>query len=622
MVEYCLTHCREDRKSSQTLKALQRLGAVSERERIEADMSEEILKSASPLVEDAPANPVPEPAAEVVPAPEPEAPEESFGEAFADFERTHSRKADAGDGPRQIDATVVTIDAEQVVLDIGFKTEGVLARTTFPNNGDDVKPGDRMLVSVVGRNEEGYYELSRIRLAQPTDWSALQKAFAEKTPVSGTVTAVVKGGLTVDVGVRAFMPASRTGTRDAAELAELVGKTITCNIIKLDTEDEDVVVDRRSIVEAQAKEQQQARFATLQEGDVVTGQVRSLTSYGAFVDLGGMDGLLHISDISWSRVNAPEDVLQVGQELQLKVLKLDADGKRISLGLKQMGAEPWDSVPEKYIVGQRVTGTVTRLMDFGAFVELEPGVEGLIHVSEMSWVKKVRKPSDMLKTGDTVEAVVLNISPAEKRISLGLKQALGDPWTEVPLKFPVGAEVEGPVTRLMNFGAFVQIAEGIEGLVHISEIVADRRLNHPSDVLRVGQVVKAQVLDVDAEKRQIKLSMKQLLPTGLSEYLEEHKAGDTVSGRVVDLTGDVATIELGEGIRAVCKITKAAAAEQSSASSGGIDLSAFSSMLKDRWKTGGPAPGSAPAALEAGQVRGFKITVLDADAKKIELQLA
>jgi len=580
-------------------------------------MSEEILEPTSSLVEDATANT----ATEVSAPAEPDAPEESFGEAFADFERTHSRKTGAGDGPRQIDATVVTIDAEQVVLDIGFKTEGVLARTTFPNNGDDVKPGDRMLVSVVGRNEEGYYELSRIRVAQPTDWSALQKAFAEKTPVSGTVTAVVKGGVTVDIGVRAFMPASRTGTRDAAELAELVGKTITCNIIKLDTEDEDVVVDRRSIVEAQAKEQQQARFATLREGDVVTGQVRSLTSYGAFVDLGGMDGLLHISDISWARVNAPEDVLQVGQELQLKVLKLDADGKRISLGLKQMGAEPWDAVPDKYIAGQRVTGTVTRLMDFGAFVELEPGVEGLIHVSEMSWVKKVRKPSDMLKTGETVEAVVLNISPAEKRISLGLKQALGDPWTEVPLKFPVGTEVEGPVTRLMNFGAFVQIAEGVEGLVHISEMVADRRLNHPSDVLRVGQVVKAQVLGVDAEKRQIKLSMKQLIPTGLSEYLEEHKAGDAVSGRVVEVTGDVATVELGEGIRAVCRVTKVAAAEQSSAS-GGIDLSALSSMLNTRWKTGGPAPGSAPTALEAGQVRSFKITELDADAKKIELQLA
>jgi small subunit ribosomal protein S1 len=601
-------------------------------------MSEEILEPTSPIVEEAIETPAAEapalelpleaavdaPAAPVDVAPvAEEEPVESFGDAFAEFERTHSRKAEsAADGPKQIDATVVTIDAESVVLDIGFKTEGVLARSTFPNNGDDVKPGDRMLVSVRGRNAEGYYELSRIRVAQAVDWTALQKAFDEKLPVAGTVTAVVKGGVTVDIGVRAFMPASRTGTRDAAELEKLVGQHISCNIIKLDTEEEDVVVDRRAIVEAQAKEQEAARFATLQVGDIVDGKVRSLASYGAFVDLGGIDGLLHISDISWSRVNAPEDVLEVGQELRLKVLKVDAENNRVSLGLKQLQAEPWDAVPEKYIAGQRVTGTVTRLMDFGAFVELEPGVEGLIHVSEMSWVKKVRKPSDMLKAGETVEAVVLNVSPAEKRISLGLKQALGDPWVEVPLKFPVGSEVEGPVTRLMNFGAFVQIAEGVEGLVHISEIVVDRRLNHPSDVLRVGEGVKASVLAIDAEKRQIKLSMKQLIPTGLSEYLAEHKEGDAVSGRVVDVTGDVATVELGEGIRAICRIAAAAAPAAESSSGGGVDLSAFSSMLSSRWKTGGPVAGSAPAALEAGQVRSFKIAALDAEAKRIELKLA
>jgi len=585
-------------------------------------MSEESLETTSPLVEEATENIAPPPVApQDAAAPlEADEPAESFGDAFAEFERTHKRKAE--DGSKQIDATVVTIDAENVVLDIGFKTEGVLARTTFPNNGDDVKPGDRMLVSVRGRNAEGYYELSRIRVAQPTDWSALQKAFDEKTPVAGTVTAVVKGGLSVDVGVRAFMPASRTGTRDAAELEKLVGQQITVNIIKLDTEEEDVVVDRRGIVEAEAREQQQARFATLQEGDIVTGQVRSLASYGAFVDLGGLDGLLHVSDISWARVTKPEDVLEVGQELRLKILKVDAESKKLSLGLKQLEAEPWDAVPQKYVVGQRVTGTVTRLMDFGAFVELEPGVEGLIHVSEMSWVKKVRKPSDMLKTGDTVEAVVLNTSVPEKRISLGLKQALGDPWADVSQKFGVGSEVEGPVTRLMKFGAFVQIAEGVEGLVHISEIVADRRLNHPEDAVHVGQVVKAQVLAIDAEKRQIKLSMKQLIPTGLSEYLEERKEGDSVSGRVVSVSGDSAVVELGEGIRATCVVTATAAKAEGAANSGGLDLSALSSMLKDRWKTGGPAAGSAPAALEAGQVRSFKITKMDKDAKRIELKLA
>jgi small subunit ribosomal protein S1 len=577
-------------------------------------MSEEMLDTPSPLVEEA-AVPATEAAAAAV---EPEAPEESFSDAFAEFTRSHPRKA--GDGSQQIDATVVSLDAESVYLDIGYKTEGVLPRASFPNNGDDVVVGERMLVSSKGRNPEGYYELSRIRVAQPTDWTALQQAFAEKMAVAGTVTAVVKGGVTVDIGVRAFMPASRTGTRDAAELAALVGQSITCHIIKLDTEDEDVVVDRRGIVEAEAKVLEQARFAGLKEGDIVTGSVRSLMAYGAFVDLGGMDGLLHISDISWSRVEKPEDVLEVGQELTLKVLKVDAEAKRVSLGLKQLQAEPWDAAATKYLPGERVTGTVTRLMDFGAFVELEPGIEGLIHVSEMSWVKKVRKPSDMLKTGDTVEAVVLAVSVAEKRISLGLKQALGDPWAEVAAKFPVGSEVEGPVTKLMTFGAFVQVAEGVEGLVHISEIVVDRRLNHPSDVLHAGQIVKAQVLGVDPEKRQMKLSMTKLLPTGMSEYLEERKVGDVVSGRVVSVAGDVATVELGEGIRATCVVK--AAVPAAAASTGGLDLSALSSMLKDKWKTGGPAAGAAPEALAAGQIRSFKIVELDAEAKKITVELA
>ncbi|MEO6923613.1 MAG: S1 RNA-binding domain-containing protein, partial [Bryocella sp.] len=395
--------------------------------------------------------------------------------------------------------------------------------------------------------------------------------------------------------------------------------SVTVNVIQLDTEEDDVVVDRRSIVEAEAKESAAAKLATLNEGDVVEGTVRSLASYGAFVDLGGIDGLLHVSDISWSRVNAPDEVLEVGQELRLKVLKVDAEAKRVSLGLKQMQSEPWDAVPQKYAVGQRVTGTVSKLMDFGAFVELEPGIEGLIHVSEMSWVKKVRKPSDMLKEGETVDAVVLSIDPEQKRIGLGLKQALGDPWADVTEKFGVGSQVEGAITRTTKFGAFVQIAEGVEGLVHISEIVADRRLNHPEDVVHVGEVVKAQVLAIDAEKRQIKLSMKQLIPTGLDEYLEEHAVGDSVSGRVVKASGDTATVELGEGVRATCKVS--AAAPVAAASTGGLDLSALSSMLKDKWKSG-PATAGASTGLEAGQVRSFTITKLDKDAKVIELTLA
>ena len=250
----------------------------------------------------------------------------------------------------------------------------------------------------------------------------------------------------------------------------------------------------------------------------------------------GADGLLHISDMAYSRVAKPEDVLSVGQEVRVRVLKIDPDTKKISLGLKQLQAEPWETVPQRLLPGQRVSGTVTRIMEFGAFVEIEPGVEGLIHISEMSWGKKIRHPSDVVKPGDRVDAVILSVKPEERRIALGLKQTLADPWLEVQQKFPVGSQVEGPVTKLMNFGAFVQIAEGIEGLVHISEIVADRRLNHPSDALRAGQVVQAQVLAIDAEKRQIKLSMKQLIPTSIDEYIAERKVGDTVSGRVVDVS--------------------------------------------------------------------------------------
>ena len=547
-----------------------------------------------------------------------ETPTESFGELLAEFEHAHSHKPDGASN--QIEGTVVSLDVDSVYLDIGYKTEGVLLRSAFANDAEGVAPGDKFLVTVKGRNPERYYELSRVHVAQAKDWSSLEEAFAQKAAVSGTVTAVVKGGLTVDIGVRAFMPSSRSGTRDAAEMEKLVGQDIACRIIKLDTEEEDVVVDRRVLVEEQAGALLKSRLSELKDGDIVRGEVRSLTSYGAFVDLGGIDGLLHVSDISWSRVNAPEDVVSVGEQLEFKILSIDSESKRISLGLKQLQPEPWDAAMETYQVGRRVTGTVTRLMDFGAFVELEPGIEGLIHVSEMSWVKKVRKPSDMLKTGDTVEAVILSVSPGERRISLGLKQALGDPWTEVPDKFAVGSEIEGPVTRLMKFGAFVQLMEGVEGLVHVSEITAERHIHHPQDVLRVGEIVKAQVLAIDVEKRQIKLSMKQLVPTGLGEYLEEHKEGDVVSGRVVEVTTEAAVVELGEGIRATCSVAKSAPAAAASGG-GGVDLSSLTSMLNARWKGGAVAAGSAPEALGEGQIRSFKLLKLDREAKLIELEL-
>jgi small subunit ribosomal protein S1 len=564
------------------------------------------------------AAPVAEPAARPVAELAAAEPEEDFGDLLAEFEKSHKHKTEAGP---TLQGTVVSMTPEQVFLDIGYKIEGVLPRSAFEKDAAGVRRGDSFPVSITGRNEEGYYQLSRFKVAQPKDWSGLQAAFDQKLAVTGTVIEVVKGGARVDVGVRAFMPASRSGTRDAAELEALVGQQITCRITKLDVADEDLVVDRRVVLEEQALAAAGERFGALKEGDVVSGTVRSLMPYGAFIDLGGIDGLLHVSDISWTRIAKPDDVLTAGDKLQVKILKIDPDTKKLSLGLKQLQAEPWETVPQRFQAGQRVSGTVTRVQDFGAFVEIEPGVEGLIHVSEMSWGKKVRIASDILKPGERVDAVILNIKPEERRISLGLKQTLTDPWSEVASKFPVGSQVQGAVTKLMAFGAFVQIAEGVEGMVHISEIVADRRLNHPSDVLRVGQTVQAQVLAIDAGKRQIKLSMKQLIPTSIDEYIAEHKVGDTVSGRVV--TASPAAVELGEGIVATCRAAKAAsAAAESKPDSGKADLSSLSSLLSARWKGNAPASDAKPQPLEAGQVRSFKITKLDAGGKKIEVELA
>jgi small subunit ribosomal protein S1 len=545
-------------------------------------------------------------------------PLESFDTILSQFEQSHSRRS--GEGGKQISGTVVAVSAEFVFVDIGFKTEGVLPVALFADAKETVEQGSKLLVSVKGRNEEGYYELSRLRVETPKDWSALEQAFADKATIVGTVTGVVKGGLTVDVGVRAFMPGSRSGARDAAEMERLVGQEIRCRIIKLDATEEDVVVDRRAVAEEEDRSTKERRYSEINEGDTVSGTVRSLTDYGAFVDIGGVDGLLHISDIAWGRIEKPADVLTVGQQIDAKVLKIDPSGKRISLGMKQLQPHPWDAVAGKFTAGERVRGKVTRVTDFGAFVELESGIEGMIHLSEMSWAKKVRKPGDMVKAGDVVEVMILGVNAAEKRMSLGLKQTLGDPWADAPEKFTVGSQVEGPVTTFTKFGAFVQVADGIEGMIHVSEITAEKRIERPQDVLRAGQVVKAKVLEVDKEKRQLRLSMKQLVPTGLDEYIAEHKVGEVVTGRLIDVSGEQGTVELGEGIHASGRLVlEAAAKEQSPA--GAPDLSSFSAMLALRWKNGPSASEAKPEAVRAGQIRSFRITMLDRGAKKIKVQL-
>jgi len=554
--------------------------------------------------------------------------DESFGDLLSQYDKSHSYRSE--DGGRRLVGTVIVVTADSVFLDIGFKSEGILPLAVLQGTGETVKPGDKLPVSVTGRDPEGYYQLTRAKVERPKDWSALEKAFADKATIVGTVTGVIKGGLSVDVGVRAFMPASRSGAHDAAEMEKLVEQEILCRIIKLDVTEEDVVVDRRVVTEEAERSTTERRYAEMKEGDTVNGTVRTLTDYGAFVDLGGVDALLHVSDIAWSRVNKPEDALALGQQIEARILKISSDSgkRRISVGMKQLQPHPWDAVAGKYNVGERVRGTVTRVAEFGAFVELEPGIEGLIHVSEMSWGKKMRSASTLVKPGEIVDAVILGVNTAERRMSLGLKQALGDPWAEVAERFPVGAAVEGPVVSITKFGAFVQLTQGVEGMIHISDMSAEKRINHPQELLKVGQQVKAQVLAIDMQKRQMRLGMKQLVPSGVDEYIAEHKEGDVVTGRIIEVSGERGRVELGEGIQANCRMhaesrssTKSEQAAPELSRSAKPDLSSLGSMLQARWKGGTPAGGAEPDPVRAGQVRKFRITTRDASAKKIEVEL-
>ena len=551
-------------------------------------------------------------------------PDESFGDILSEYEQSHTHRI-REEGKRGLEGTVVAISGESVLLDIGFKTEGIIPLAEFQATGDTPKLGDKMPVSIKGRDPEGYYELSRIKVERPKDWSALERVFADKSAIAGVVSAVVKGGVSVDVGVRAFMPASRSGARDAAEMEKLVGQEIRCRIIKLDVADEDVVVDRRAVLEEDERANKDKRYSEVKEGETVHGTVRSLTDYGAFVDIGGVDALLHVADISWGRVNKPSDVLKVGDKVEARILKVDPAKKRISLGLKQLQPHPWDLVAEKYKVGERIKGTVTRVTDFGAFVELEKGIEGLVHLSEMSWSKKVRKPSDVVNPGDVVDVVVLGVNAPDRRISLGLKQALGDPWVDAAQKFPVGSVAEGPVTSIQKFGAFVQVAEGVEGMVHVGDVSAEKRINHPQDVLHVGQVVKAQVLELDIEKRRLRLGMRQLIPTSLDEYIAEHKEGDVVTGRMTDVSGSRAKVELGEGVHATCRlapdVSNNAPKEEEKSGQESVDLSSLTSMLQARWKGGQGGGGAKGEGPRSGQIRSFRISKLDPATKKIELEL-
>ncbi|MGI8961724.1 MAG: 30S ribosomal protein S1 [Bryobacteraceae bacterium] len=544
--------------------------------------------------------------------------ESTFAEMLSNFDRQHA------DGQRgdSVTGTVISVGAEVILVDVGRKIEGSLSISKWRETEQgEPQPGSTLTVTIGPRNEEGYYGLSTVKVQRPKDWSGLQKAFAEKGNIAGVVLEQVKGGFRVDVGVRAFMPASRSGVREAAEMEALVGQEIQCRITKLDVEEEDLVVDRRLILDEEEARRRDQAFRELREGAIVRGKVRTVMDFGAFIDLGGIDGLLHVADITYSRVGKASDVVKVGDELEVKILKIDEPARKISVGLKQLQEDPWTTAARTFHVGDRVSGTVSRLTDFGAFIELLPGVDGLIHVSELSWDKRVRKPGDLLKIGERVETVVLQTNSEERRISLGYKQILGDPWDAVTQRLAVNSVVEGPVTNVAAFGVFIDLEDGIEGMVHISDITNEKRLNHPKEKLAKGQRVKAVVLEVDRERRRIRLGMKQLEPTTVDGFISEHQPGQTVSGRLVEVHGNKATVELGEGVMGSCQLKTtpdpAALPQETKAR----DVSSLSAMLAARWRQGGVA-GAAKEIARPGQVRSFRISHLDAAKRLIELELA
>jgi small subunit ribosomal protein S1 len=514
--------------------------------------------------------------------------------------------------------TVVGISGDYVLIDHGAKSEGVIHRSDLLDAEGNlgVKVGDTFDVAITGFNSEGMAKLSRIVGPRPRDWDGLTRAFNNKEVVAGRVTGMVKGGFTVDVGGRAFLPASRCGVREAAEMQKLVGQEIRCRIIKLDVDDEDIVVDRRSVMEEEADQLRRSKLETLEEGAVVHGTVRSIAPYGAFVDIGGADGLLHVGDISWARVTDPATELAVGDEFDLKVLKADKQSGRISLGLKQMTADPWVEAVTKLNPGDRVTGEVTRLMDFGAFVTVMPGVEGLIHISEMSWSRRVQRASDVLKLGEHVEAVVLKVDAAANRLSLGLKQVLGNPWDTVKDRFPNGKVIEGKVTRLAKFGAFVEVEEGVDGLVHISEFTSEKRIQNPAEFVKVGQVVRAVIVSSDPETKRLKLSMKQLEATPTDQFVQDVAVGDQITGRVIRVRGNEVRVQLGEGIEGVCVLLESGNPGATAAVSGSL-----AEQLAAAWKGGAKssATGAGSEPYIEGQVRSFTIKTIDNAAKRIEL---
>ena len=520
---------------------------------------------------------------------------EDFSAALEAFEREQAAEAAAVEayGDKVVSGTVLKQTDKHLVVDVGLKSEGLVPIEQVLDHTGAVKfqPGEVIEVVIEREEPEGGYLVSYEKAQRLRVWDTIEKHANEKTPVIGTVVSRVKGGLTVDIGLKAFLPGSQLEIRPVRNLDGYLGQQIEVRVIKLNKKRGNVVVSRKEILEEEQNAKRSTTLEHLGEGAVLTGTVKNLTDYGAFVDLGGIDGLLHITDMSWGRLTHPRDLVNVGDEIQVKVLKFDKDKQRVSLGFKQLTPDPWLDASERYPVGAHVHGRVLSVTDYGAFVELEQGIEGLVHLSEMTWSKRLKHPSKLVKPGDEVDTVVLSVNPADRRISLGMKQLLENPWENLTERYPAGTVVEGRVRNLTDFGAFIEIEDGIDGLVHVSNLSWTKRVKHPSEVVKKGEKVKAVVLGVEPQNRRLSLGIKQLQPDVWESFFATHRVGDQVHGKVLRTAQFGAFVEIAEGVEGLCHISEAS-----------------------------EVPGE-PSKLEAGQEHDFKIIKINVEEKKVGLSL-
>jgi len=510
----------------------------------------------------------PAPATDVAPQPQLVQPQEeksasaSGADDFASaLEIFTTETEEAASDDKVIKGTVLKLTPTHVVVDIGAKSEGMLplAEVLDHEGNPRFQPGDEIAVMRdKGQTEEGYINLSHQKAQKLRAWDEIEKAHNEKKPIRAVVVERIKGGLTVDImGARAFLPGSQADLRPTRNLDAVKGQVLDVAIIKLNKKRGNIVVSRKQVLEEEQSEKRSKTLEHLEEGGVLTGVVKNLTDYGAFVDLGGIDGLLHITDMSWGRLTHPRDLVNVGDQIQVKVLKFDKEKQRVSLGFKQLTPDPWLDAEHRYPVGAHVSGRVISVTDYGAFVELEQGIEGLVHVSEMTWSKRMKHPSKLVNVGDHVECVVLNVNPTERRISLGMRQLAANPWDALHEKYPVGATVEGRVRNLTDFGAFIEIEDGIDGLVHVSNLSWTKRVKHPSEVLKKGDRVKAVILAIEPDKRRLSLGVKQLQPDVWESFFQQHHVGDVLKGKVLRVASFGAFVEIADGIEGLCHNSEA-----------------------------------------------------------------